>query len=198
MTSTRNTMTDAEFIAMVRQDAGLGVSTAPEDCLTAFDRRRDRGNGREAVPARKAAFVYTARKWNPIPLPFKAKKPTGNEWQKRVIGEADLPQCFNGKQQNVGVVLGPTSNGLTDIDLDCREAVELASHTLPKTDAIFGRASAPASHRLYRTTLASKSEDENATFQLRDPTNKATAARSARWWVQGRTDRLPRFGSRER
>ena len=123
--------------------------------------------------ALKAATVYVARKWNPIPLPFKAKKPTGNEWQKRVIGEADLPQCFNGKQQNVGVVLGPTSNGLTDIDLDCREAVELASHTLPKTDAIFGRASAPASHWLYRTTLASKSEDENATFQLRDPTNKA-------------------------
>ena len=93
-----------------------------------------------------------------------------------MIGEPDLPRYFNGKPQNVGVVLGPTSNGLTDIDLDCREAIELAPHVLPKTGAIFGRHSAPASHWLYRTKLASTSEDEKATIQFKDPTRPADEA----------------------
>jgi hypothetical protein len=55
--------------------------------------------------ALQAAQTYVARKWNPLPLPFKSKKPTDDEWQKRVIREADLPQSFNGRPQNVGVVL---------------------------------------------------------------------------------------------
>ena len=101
--------------------------------------------------ALQAAQAYVARGWNPLPLPFKSKIPTDTGWQKRVIREPDLPRYFNGKPQNVGVVLGPSSNGLTDVDLDCREAIELAPHVLPQTGAIFGRQSAPASHWLYRT-----------------------------------------------
>ena len=41
--------------------------------------------------ALKAAQAYVARNWNPLPLPFKSKIPTDKGWQKRVIGEADLP-----------------------------------------------------------------------------------------------------------
>ena len=93
--------------------------------------------------ALQAAQAYVARGWNPLPLPFKSKIPTDTGWQKRVIGEPDLPRYFNGKPQNVGVVLGPTSSGLTDVDLDCREAIELAPHVLPKTGAIFGRQFGP-------------------------------------------------------
>src|SRR4051794_7335588 len=94
--------------------------------------------------ALEAAVGYAGRGWNPLPLPFKSKIPQGTGWHERVISAADLPKYFNGRPQNVGVVLGPTSNGLTDLDLDCDEAVALASHVLPKTGAIFGRKSAPA------------------------------------------------------
>ena len=59
--------------------------------------------------ALQAAQAYVARGWNPLPLPFKAKKPTDNGWQKRVIREPDLPRHFNGAPQNVGIVLGPSS-----------------------------------------------------------------------------------------
>ena len=119
--------------------------------------------------ALEAARAYVARGWNPLPLPFKSKIPQDIGWQKRVIGEQDLPRYFNGKPQNVGVVLGPTSSGLTDVDLDCREAIELAPHVLPKTGAIFGRHSAPASHWLYCSQLASTSEDEKATIHVQGP-----------------------------
>jgi Protein of unknown function (DUF3987)/Bifunctional DNA primase/polymerase, N-terminal len=118
----------------------------------------------------QVAKNYVARGWNPLPLPFKSKVPIDEGWPERVIGEADLPKYFNGQPQNIGVVLGPTSNDLTDVDLDCPEAITLAPQALPTTDAIFGRTSAPASHWLYRTKLASSSEDEKATFQFKDPT----------------------------
>jgi hypothetical protein len=126
--------------------------------------------------ALQAAQAYVARGWNPLPLPFKAKKPTDDGWQNRVIGAADLPRYFNGNPQNVGVVLGPTSNGLTDVDLDCPEAIALAPYVLPRTGAIFGRQSAPASHWLYRSALASTSEDEKARISFKDPLRPAREA----------------------
>ena len=57
---------------------------------------------------------------------------------------------------NIGVQLGPMSNGLTDVDLDCREAVAIGPMLLPSSNNIFGRASKPRSHWLYGTTLADK------------------------------------------
>ena len=91
---------------------------------------------------------YLRRGWCPIPVPFKSKKPNTPDWQRMQLREEDLERVFGGKT-NIGVILGPKSSGLTDVDLDCREAIELASHVLQKTNAIFGRESAPASHRLY-------------------------------------------------
>ena len=117
--------------------------------------------------ALEAARAYVARGWNPLPLPFKSKIPTDKGWQHRVIGAADLPRYFNGRPQNVGVVLGPSSAGLTDLDLDCREAIAIAPYILPKTGAIFGRHSAPASHWLYYSSLSSRLD--KATIQFRDP-----------------------------
>ena len=60
-----------------------------------------------------------------------------------------MTQYFNGKPQNIGVLLGNKSNDLTDIDLDSPEAVKLADFFLPETEAIFGRDGKPRSHRLY-------------------------------------------------
>ena len=111
-----------------------------------------------------------SRGWNPVPVPFRKKAPIDIEWQKRVITEDNVAEYFNGKQQNVGVVLGPTSRGLTDVDLDCNEAVEIAADLLPKTGAIFGRASKPRSHYLYETTLTETSS--KGVLQFRDPTIK--------------------------
>ena len=121
------------------------------------------------TPAQETALTYTARSWNPTPIPHMSKKPMGMDWQKRIIREADVPIYFNGHPLNVGVILGPTSEGLTDVDLDCAEAIALASYVLQRTGSMFGRESAPASHRLYRTTLASKSDTEKAAIQFLDP-----------------------------
>jgi putative DNA primase/helicase len=104
---------------------------------------------------------YFARGWQPIPIPLGEKGRRDKGWQKKNYAEAD----FNG--HNIGVILGPRSNGLTDIDLDCAEAIALAPYFLPKTEAIFGRHSKPRSHHEYIVkdsyieTAAKKLEDEN-------------------------------------
>jgi hypothetical protein len=54
------------------------------------------------------------------------------------------------------VQLGPYSGGLTDIDLDCPEAVAIGPMLLPGSNNVFGRASKPCSHWLYSSTLAEK------------------------------------------
>ncbi|SDJ18121.1 MULTISPECIES: AAA family ATPase [Bradyrhizobium] len=112
------------------------------------------------------ASRYKARGWNPVPIPYRKKKPVDDAWQTRDLTEATLPKYFNGALQNVGVQLGPRSNGLTDIDLDCHEAISLARYFLPKTDSIFGRAGKPRSHLLYYIDNA----PEGASIKLTDVT----------------------------
>jgi hypothetical protein len=114
------------------------------------------------------ALNYILRGWNPVPIPLRAKKPTGNRWQKRVITAQTAPRYFNGGPKNIGVMQGPSSGGLNDVDLDCPEAIAIAPHVLPKTDAVFGRASKRRSHFLYCTDLASKLP--KAAEPFKDPT----------------------------
>jgi len=73
------------------------------------------------------ALEYVRRGWNPVPIPFKSKRPTG-----------DGLRFFNGEPQNVSVLMGQTSGGLADLDLDCPEAIAIAPFVLPRTGAIFG------------------------------------------------------------
>lgn len=47
---------------------------------------------------------------------------------------------------NIGLILG---DGVLDIDLDCREARDLAKHYLPHTDAKFGRTKNIPTHYIY-------------------------------------------------
>jgi hypothetical protein len=96
---------------------------------------------------------YIARGWSPVPVPYKAKGPTISNWQQLRITEQDAVQFFNGSAQNIGVILGPASGGLTDVDLDCSEALALADTVLPFTKACFGRRSNHRSHQLYKTSL---------------------------------------------
>src|SRR5580658_2852536 len=99
------------------------------------------------------ALAYIGRGWAPIPIPHKSKRPAGNKWQTRRITQADAAHWFDGKLQNIGVLLGEASAGLVDIDLDCAEAIAAAPAFLPRT-ATFGRASKPFSHWLFKADLA--------------------------------------------
>jgi hypothetical protein len=114
------------------------------------------------------ALDYIERGWNPVPVHYRAKHPlTGEGWQHIVIDQASAPDYFNGAPMNIGVQLGTASNGLTDIDLDCTEAIRIAPYVLPATRAIFGRVSKRASHRLYYTDLANRID--NAVLAFNDP-----------------------------
>ncbi len=130
------------------------------------------GNGRDEIPmnALDIALNYIGRGWNPVPVEYRTKKPIGEEWQRRIITENTAPQFFNGAPMNVGVILGPTSQGLTDIDLDSTEAIVIAPYILPRTGALFGRKSKRASHRLYTTDLAVSID--NAAVAYDDPRAK--------------------------
>jgi hypothetical protein len=113
------------------------------------------------------ALAYLARGFAVIPVPFRKKKPAIDGWQRLRLTAESAPSYFNGGPQNVGILLGPASRGLTDIDLDCAEAVRLAPDFLPVTEATFGRASKRTSHWEYRTDLADT--DKRASIAFREP-----------------------------
>jgi putative DNA primase/helicase len=120
--------------------------------------------------ALEIARSYVSRGWSPVPIPFRGKGPRDKDWQLRQIDSTTVAQFFNGLPQNVGIELGPKSNGLTDVDLDCAEAAAIAPYLLPPTTAIFGRASSRASHWLYVTDLAGKIDKAAIAFD--DPDAK--------------------------
>jgi hypothetical protein len=107
-------------------------------------------NSAQGQGALDIALDYHARGWNPVPIPYRKKGPTEDGWQKLIITAANISKYFsNDRRMNVGVQLGPNSKGLTDIDLDCPEAITLAPIFLSPTQSIFGRAGKPLSHYLY-------------------------------------------------
>jgi Protein of unknown function (DUF3987)/Bifunctional DNA primase/polymerase, N-terminal len=116
----------------------------------------------------EAARDLIHRGFNPVPVDFRDKKPTlGAGWQYVVITEANVDQYFNGKSTNIGVQLGAASRGLCDVDLDCVEGIKIAPYILPRTGAIFGRATARNSHYLYITQL--EASVDTATINFDDP-----------------------------
>lgn len=96
------------------------------------------------------AREYTRRGWCVVPVPLGEKAPRVRGWQQLRLTEVDLPAYFDNRPTNIGVLLGEPSGNLVDVDLDCAEAVALASELLPRTGCVFGRASKRASHWLYR------------------------------------------------
>jgi hypothetical protein len=112
------------------------------------------------------AQSYIERGWNPVPINRKTKKPIGTEWQLRKVTKKTAAKYFNGSAINVGVQLGPFSNNLADVDLDCPEAVRIGGFMLPDTKASFGRKSKPQSHFLYITDLSERVD--KACIQYRD------------------------------
>lgn len=95
---------------------------------------------------------YIARGWAVVPIPHRSKSPVVKDWPNLRITTETIPQFFNGKPQNIGVILGTPSGNLVDIDIDHPAVNALAHDYLPPTDAVFGHKSNPSSHYLYRTT----------------------------------------------
>jgi hypothetical protein len=121
---------------------------------------------------RDAARKYSQRGWKPIPVPGNKKHPIDPEWQKKDYPDSKFDPCGN-----IGVQFGECSNGLCDVDLDCKEVLKLADDYLPETNAEFGRKSKPLSHRLYYCDLH-KTEDK-AALQFRDPVRQSEQPDSA-------------------
>ena len=97
------------------------------------------------------AYQYIERGFSPIPVEFKSKICKLKEWQKLKLATEKVQALFE-PPCNVGVVLGDLSGGLVDIDLDCPAAIDLAPYILPETKMVFGRASKPRSHWIYKAT----------------------------------------------
>jgi hypothetical protein len=87
---------------------------------------------------------YRRRGWALVPIPAGRKGPVLQGWQTRDFAPGDFPDGCN-----LGLLVGPRSGDAVDVDLDCEEALALADIFLPATDAVFGRAAKPRSHRLY-------------------------------------------------
>ena len=90
-------------------------------------------NGKAVITA---AGQYVERGWSVVPVPHRSKNPGFHSWQQLRLAEADLPEHFNGRPQNIGVLLGEPSGWLIDVDLDHPRAVELAEQFLPPTPAV--------------------------------------------------------------
>src|SRR5262245_53481119 len=116
------------------------------------------------------AMNYLDRGWASVAYAFKTKGPKTEDWQDDPITELNVRDRCNGGAQNIGLIMGGRSRGLTDVDLASPEAVAVAPYLLPATKAIFGRASKRGSHLLYYSNLASKID--SAAKQFQDPDKK--------------------------
>jgi Bifunctional DNA primase/polymerase, N-terminal/Family of unknown function (DUF5906) len=146
--------------------------TLHDNSNTIFHEARYNGNafargGDPNTRTVETALAYHRRGWQPVPL--EGKKPRIRAWQNTRYTEAELPGAF--KSCNIGVRLGLPSGGLADVDLDSPEARAHASTFLPPTQAVFGRESAPRSHRLY--TVEPR---DFKTLRLADPEAEQGAA----------------------
>jgi hypothetical protein len=95
-----------------------------------------------------AAKHYFLCGYTPIPIKPGSKSPFEKDWATKPRSKETVAKDFS-DQGNIGLQLGARSRGLTDVDLDCPEAIRLATSFLPSTPLVFGRHSARGSHRLY-------------------------------------------------
>lgn len=99
------------------------------------------------TPLESAQRVRAWGGW-PIPIPDCEKGPKIDGWPDLRLEASPKHFYRNGTRQNVGCLLGEPY-GLTDIDLDCPEAISIWPTFAPDTSVIFGRKSARASHWFY-------------------------------------------------
>ena len=141
---------------------------------------------------REAARNYRQRGWKPLPIPAGMKNPTTPEWQQQEFGDGKFALAGN-----IGVQFGKPSNGLCDVDLDCREARELAPYFLPETEAKFGRKSTPAAHWLYVCNAWKTARRAVTPYKDPEPTTGAEHGACMLEWRTGAISNKPaRCGER--
>src|SRR5262249_10373287 len=90
--------------------------------------------------------------WAPIPVPAGPKKATIEAWQDLRVTEATIAAHFS-EGDNIGLLLGPASGNLADVDLDAAEAVAIGRGWLPRrlasTGMVHGRSGKRFSHWFY-------------------------------------------------
>jgi hypothetical protein len=91
-------------------------------------------------------YLYAEMGLALIPVSRDEKRATTKGWNTQKFCLFDIDPSGN-----VGFRPGTDSGGIVDVDLDCDEALALADIYLPPTGAIFGRASKPSTHRLYKS-----------------------------------------------
>lgn len=96
------------------------------------------------------AREYISKGFKSIPLDPQKKSLGRKNWQNLNISEEEVPKYFN-DDNNIGIILGPSSGNLVDIDLDSEEAVKMAHFFLPETNMKCGRNSRHISHYFYRS-----------------------------------------------
>ena len=85
--------------------------------------------------------VYFAKSYNDqgfavIPLKAQTKQPVHKNWQKTKVD--DFSEIDFNASKNIDVVLGAASGGLTDVDIDTPDALEIAHQFLPETECRIG------------------------------------------------------------
>jgi hypothetical protein len=111
-----------------------------------------------------AVHAFIKEDFDPVAVEYRGKAGIG-DWSNIRVTLKNAEHHFNG-QQNVALRLGGASHGLTDVDLDCSEAIALAPMFLPSTTMISGRASKPRSHYFYLSDL--HESEERAAIQYQD------------------------------
>jgi hypothetical protein len=96
----------------------------------------------------RVAERYVLADFAVVPIPHRSKAPVLEGWEALRLSADELPEHFNGKPQNIGLILGEPSGGLVDVDLDVPEAAKVAGRFLLPT-LTSGRASNPHSHWWY-------------------------------------------------
>jgi hypothetical protein len=120
--------------------------------------------------------TYIRNGWAPVPIPFRQKGPVIKDWPALRLNEESAPKYFANGPMNIGVILGAASDGLTDIDLDCTEALAVAAAVLPPTKR-FGRRSTRAAHWIYRSSFSASTK---ASITFDDPVKLRQDPKGAR------------------
>jgi hypothetical protein len=103
----------------------------------------------------EAARAYIQRGFYVVPIPSGENHPTLKGWQNLRIRKEEVKDAFS-NACGIGLLLKPSN--LTDIDLDCPEALAAAKVFLPPTAMVHGRPGNPSSHRYYTVSPAQQNK----------------------------------------
>jgi|694.fasta_scaffold01417_13 hypothetical protein len=100
------------------------------------------------LPTPDAVREYLPRGLAPVPIPKGKKGPIDSGWLDRVVTNDTVSDLFD-VDGNVGIRTGPKSGDHVDVDVDDKEALELAELLLPTTAMTSGREGQGPSHYWY-------------------------------------------------